>query len=232
MGMVDKKDPLLTLCKNLDYKFKNLAHLKRALSHRSLGTVQSNERLEFLGDAVLNFTIGAELFDRYPKLREGDLSRLRANLVKGEFLAEMARGFELGKYLKLGQGEAQSGGEKRASILADAMEAVIGAIFLDAEIEKTKKVVLRWYKKALKEMKVGLRKDAKSLLQELVQSRKLGLPVYTVTSTEGAAHQQIFNLQCKVPGFDFVGIGKGTTKRQAEQEAAEKLFAQLKNALS
>lgn len=230
--MGNEKDKLHSFCKKINYRFENLALLKNALSHRSLGTKQSNERLEFLGDAVLNFVIAAELFNRYPKLREGDLSRLRANLVKGEFLAKMARAFDLGEYLNLGPGEAQSGGGNRSSILADAMEAVIGAIFLDAGVEQTGKVVLRWYKSELKEMAAGLRKDAKTILQEFLQSKKLPLPIYTVTSIEGAAHQQVFHLQCKVPGFNFLSEGAGTTKRNAEQEAAEKFFVELGNLLT
>jgi ribonuclease-3 len=187
----------------------------------------SNERLEFLGDAVLNFIIAAELFYRYPDIKEGELSRLRANLVNGETLAELASELQIGKDLQFGSGELRSGGAKRKSILADAMEAIIGAMYLDGGFTATQYHVLNWFTKRLDETTGIGKKDPKTRLQELLQMRKLPLPTYIVTATAGAAHSRIFTVACKIMGIADVTIGTGSNKRIAEREAAEKMLAKV-----
>jgi len=211
---------------SLGYTFKSAELLQQALSHRSIGK-KSNERLEFLGDAVLNFVIASELFHLYPELDEGDLSRLRSNLVNGELVAELAREMQLWKYLYLGVGEARNGGGQRTSILADAMEAVIGAIYLDDGLDVCREQILRWYGRRLKEAAIVSYKDPKTRLQELTQSRKLPLPVYTVIKIDGLTHAQIFSVECHVTGMEQVAVGTGMTKRKAEQHAAELFLAML-----
>lgn len=214
------------LCEKLGYFFSNLALLNRALRHRSVGQL-SNERLEFLGDAVLNFIIAAELFYRYPHIKEGELSRLRSNLVNGDTLADLAQELQVGKHLQFGSGELRSGGAKRKSILADAMEAIIGAMYLDGGFVVTQRHVLGWFAKRLDETTDVGKKDPKTRLQELLQMRKLPLPVYTVTATTGAAHSRIFTVSCKVNGISGVTLGVGSNKRIAEREAAEKMLAKV-----
>jgi len=216
---------LLELSNKLNYHFCDKVLLERALCHRSLGK-NNNERLEFLGDAAVNFIVGEMLFEHFPKAKEGELSRLRASLVKGETLAELARDFQLNEFLKLGHGEQRSGGSKRESILADAMEAIIGAIYLDSDFQTCQKVVLDWYSSRLAAMKVpnGLSnelKDPKTLLQEYLQARKFPLPDYDILETKGAAHNQVFRIRCKVNGLALTAEGKGTTRRKAEQAAAQ-----------
>lgn len=214
------------LFEKLGYYFKNLELLDRALRHRSMGKI-SNERLEFLGDAVLNFIIAAELFHRYPEIKEGDLSRLRANLVNGEVLADLADELQIGKYLQFGSGELQSGGAKRRPILADAMEAIIGAMYLDGGFSVTEHYVLSWFSSLLNETTGIAQKDPKTRLQELLQMRKLPLPLYTITNTAGAAHARIFTITCKVVGINSVAMGIGPNKRTAERDAAEKMLLEL-----
>ena len=214
------------LTKKLGYAFKDEGLLKQALRHRSMGK-DSNERLEFLGDSVLNFIIAAELFRRYPNIKEGELSRLRANLVNGEVLADLASGFKLGGYLQFGSGELKSGGGKRKSILADSMEAVIGAIYLDSDFKTTERYVLDWFTKLLDETTEVAKKDPKTELQELVQMRKLPLPVYKVAKTTGAAHARVFTVSCKVADVENPTLGTGPNKRIAEQEAAEKMLEKI-----
>lgn len=213
---------LKKLYENLGYCFKNESFVEQALSHRSTGK-PSNERLEFLGDSILNFVMAAELFCRYPDLAEGTLSRLRSNLVNGELLAELAREMQLGTWIHMGVGEARSGGSERPSILANTMEAIIGAMYLDADLEVCREHILHWYGKRLNELATISYKDSKTQLQEFVQSRHSPLPVYKVVRVDGAAHSQLFHIECRVGGIDYVAMGSGSTKRKAEQNAA-KLF--------
>ena len=223
------KDKIAKLCHSLGYTFKNIDLLQHALSHRSTGS-RSNERLEFLGDSVLNFVIAAALFDQYPDVDEGELSRLRAYLVNGEILAELSRELNVGEYLYLGVGEFKSGGYRRVSILSDALEAIIGAIYLDSGFEACRKQILQWYDKRFIDLPIVAPKDAKTKLQELLQAKKLPLPKYRVISTKGAAHAQVFHVECEVPFLNQVEVGIGTTKRKAEQNAAELVLKNLMSA--
>ena len=213
--------------KNLDYKFKDRQLLNVALRHRSVGKL-SNERMEFLGDAILNLIIAAELFHRYPKYREGDLSRLRSNLVKKDTLADLAKQFKLGDYLYLGAGERKSGGFRRASILADAMEAVIGAIYLDSNVTTCYKKVVTWYEDKLTGLTSAGQKDAKTELQEFLQAQKLPLPVYDIVATKGKSHNQIFYVECRVEGLEIITKGEGASKQEAQQNAAQDFLTKLK----
>lgn len=215
-----------TLEQKLDYKFKNSALLNLALRHSSMGKL-SNERLEFLGDAILNFIIAAELFQKYPKFKEGDLSRLRSNLVKKDTLAELAREFNLGDNIFLGVGERKSGGFRRASILADTLEAIIGAIYLDSNMAKCYKKVLGWYGDKLTGLTPEGQKDAKTELQELLQARKLPLPVYNIIAAKGKAHKKEFYIECIVAGLEIVTKGQGASKQEAEKNAAKNFLAEL-----
>jgi ribonuclease-3 len=212
--------PLATLETRLDHRFGDQALLEQALTHRSHGA-RHNERLEFLGDSVLNFVIAAMLFEKYGKLDEGDLSRLRANLVKQASLHDVAQRLELSQHLRLGEGELKSGGFRRPSILADAVEAIFGAVFLDAGFEAARKVVLKLYQPVMANVDPKtLGKDAKTLLQEFLQGRKLPLPLYTVVATHGAAHSQQFEVECAVPAFEIKVVAAGSSRRAAEQSAA------------
>lgn len=223
------KSDLLMLTAKLGYEFKNISLMEHALSHRSFGK-NNNERLEFLGDAALNFTIAAALYQLFPDAKEGDLSRLRASLVKGEALAAIAAHFDLGKYLRLGIGEQRSGGSNRASIQADALEAIIGAIYLDSDFITCEAVILQWYEAMLDSMKTPQElKDPKTRLQEYLQARKFPLPKYDILETRGEAHSQIFHIECKVEGLDYKTVGIGSSRRKAEQDAAQKYYEQLKN---
>ena len=220
-----------TLCKHLGYQFKNPELLEDALSHRSFRGNKNNERLEYLGDAALNFVIAAALFRQNIRAREGELSRLRANLVRGETLTDLAKEFELGKYLRLGAGELKTGGAQRKSILADGMEAVVGAIYLDGGFAACETCILRWYETRLENVEtLPDLKDPKTRLQEYLQARKLPLPIYTVLMLEGPAHQQIFKVECQVHGLPNKAIGIDSSRRRAEQKAAEKILAELESA--
>ncbi|APF50005.1 ribonuclease III [Vibrio cholerae] len=217
------------LTSKLGYTFKETELLNLALTHRSANG-KHNERLEFLGDSILSFVIADELYRRFPKVNEGDMSRMRATLVRGNTLAELGREFDLGDYLKLGPGELKSGGFRRDSILADAVEAIIGAIYLDSDLETARSIVLEWYHGRLEEIKPGAsQKDPKTRLQEFLQGRRKPLPVYTVTNIKGEAHNQEFTVACEVAGMDTPVIGKGTSRRKAEQAAAETALEQLTN---
>lgn len=208
----------------LEYEFKNPELLEAALTHRSVRG-NNNERLEFLGDAIVNFIIADALFTRYPRAKEGELSRLRATLVKGETLAALAQTFDLGKYLHLGVGEIKSGGAKRESILADAMEAVIAAIYIDSGFLPCRERVLKWYEGLLDKISPSKNlKDPKTNLQEYLQSHKLPLPTYTIQLVEGEAHAQLFCIQCQVKGIPHKTFGKGKSRRKAEQDAAEQFL--------
>jgi ribonuclease-3 len=194
-----KKINLERLQKRLGYQFRDAQLLQTALTHRSF-SANHNERLEFLGDSILNFTIAEALFDRFPVAREGQLSRLRALMVKGETLAEIAREFEIGDCLNLGEGELKSGGFRRASILADAVEAIIGAIYFDASMDDVKTLILTWFDQRLGALSLELNstKDAKSILQEWLQGRKKSLPEYEVIKVEGELHDQAYTVSCSV----------------------------------
>ncbi len=208
------------LSERLGLQFKERALLEEATTHRSAGS-RNNERLEFLGDGVLNFVIAGELFERYPRASEGELSRLRSSLVKKEKLAELAAQLDLGSYLKLGSGELKSGGFRRASILADALEAIFGATYLDGGFDIVRQAILRLYAADLSSLPdVADLKDPKTQLQELLQSRKLTLPEYSVVEVHGEAHAQTFKVACRIPGLDQPSYGVGESRRRAEQEAA------------
>lgn len=207
------------LSASLGYAFREESLLKRALTHRSHGS-PNNERLEFLGDGVLNCVIANALYDAFPKLPEGDLSRIRANLVNQRHLCAIANEIGLGRYLLLGEGEAKSGGNSRPSILADALEAVFGAVFLDGGFESADQAIRRLYEKSLKEIDSDSAKDPKTQLQEYLQARRIALPCYQVVQTSGEAHQQHFEVECLVPGLGIRTLGEGCSRRSAEQAAA------------
>ena len=211
---------LSTLCQKLGYEFTTPDLMISALTHRSV-KAENNERLEFLGDSIVNFVIAEALFTKFPSEREGKLSRLRANLVNGDTLAEIAQEFDLGPCLRLGPGEIKSGGRERTSILADAVEAIIAAIYLDGGMEPCKTCVLNWYEERLANIhKAKTIKDPKTRLQELLQSKKLPLPSYDIAKVEGNAHNQTFNIECRVEGLSHIAKGQGTSRRRAEQQAA------------
>ncbi|WCE30171.1 ribonuclease III [Vibrio sp. SCSIO 43137] len=221
--------PISKLEKRLGYQFNDNELINLALTHRSANG-KHNERLEFLGDSILSFVIADDLYHRFPKVNEGDMSRMRATLVRGHTLAELGREFVLGDYLKLGPGELKSGGFRRDSILADAVEAIIGAIYLDSDIEVVRKIVLSWYKTRLDAIQPGVsQKDPKTRLQEFLQGRKKPLPVYTVTNIKGEAHNQEFTVSCGIEGISEPVVGKGTSRRKAEQAAAELALEKLNN---
>lgn len=208
----------------IDYKFANPALLELALTHRSFAS-QNNERLEFLGDSIVNFVVAAELYLRYPKFSEGKLTRMRSQLVCGEMLAEVAKENNLGDFLQFGTGEKKSGGHQRRSILADTVEAIIGAVYLDAELETVRKIILRWLAEKFEIVAAKKTvKDPKTRLQELMQSKKLPLPDYTIIKIEGKQHDQIFHVECKIEELDQTTVGVGDTRRQAEKIAAEELL--------
>jgi ribonuclease-3 len=216
------------LSQKLGYQFNNPQLLKMALTHRSSHD-QNNERLEFLGDSIVNFVVAEALFQQFPKAQEGDLSRWRASLINRDTLGEIARSFDMGRYMFLGPGELKSGGSERLSILSCAMEAIIGAIFLDGGFEVVRECILRWYEPLLKMLtNTTSMKDPKTQLQEHLQSRHMTLPTYTVMSVEGEAHQQVFVIMCTVEGIDNIVTGKGTSRRRAEQDAAEIMLGILK----
>jgi ribonuclease-3 len=195
-----------------------------ALTHRSF-SAQHNERLEFLGDSVLSFLIANELYKRFPRIDEGDLSRLRAQLVKESSLSTIATSMGLGDFIRLGEGELKSAGWRRPSILADTFESMIGAIYLDGGIEPTHQFVLRFFETQLNEIDPKLiHKDPKTLLQELLQSKKTDLPIYTVVSIEGEAHSQTFTIECHIKKSNIKTQGVGNSRRIAEQEAASKAY--------
>lgn len=209
------------LQRRLGYTFSDSDLLELALRHRSSG-LQNNERLEYLGDAVLGMIIAESLFQRHAGAKEGDLTRARARLVKEPTLAEMARAMDLGPHLALGSGELKSGGRNRDSILSDAVEAIIGAIYLDAGFEQVKTVVLDWYAERLDDINPQkLQKDPKTRLQEFLQAKGQGLPLYEVQAETGEPHNREYRVSCTVPDHAEAFIGQGTGRRRAEQQAAE-----------
>jgi ribonuclease III len=222
---------LTLLQTRLSHTFKDAALLQQALTHRSHSSVH-NERLEFLGDSVLNCVVASLLFERYSKIDEGDLSRLRANLVKQQSLYEIAQRMELSQFLRLGEGELKSGGFRRPSILADTLEALFGAIFLDAGFDAARDVIRALYIPILDTVDPKtLGKDAKTLLQEYLQGKKLALPQYNVVATHGAAHNQEFEIECLVPKLDIQVFGTGGSRRAGEQAAAKLALEAVQNAL-
>jgi len=214
--------------RRLGHEFANPGLLRTALTHRSHSATH-NERLEFLGDSILNCVIAHQLFQRFPSLPEGDLSRLRANLVKKETLHELAQGLNLGEQLRLGEGELKSGGHTRPSILADALEALFGAVFLDAGFDTAHQVVSRLFTAKLDAISTDQPiKDPKTRLQEYLQARRQPLPVYTLAAADGQAHQQQFRILCQVASANLQTEGQGGSRRAAEQEAALRALEILK----
>jgi ribonuclease-3 len=218
---------LADLQTRLGYAFRDARLLQRAMTHRSFGA-DHNERLEFLGDSVLNLVVAHMLFDRLATMPEGDLSRVRANLVKQETLHQLALHLELPGRMRLGEGELKSGGTRRASILADALEAVIGAVYLDGGFDAAHALVQRLFAKVeIRPDMQAAEKDPKTQLQEWLQGRKLPLPKYTVIGTNGAAHRQTFEVACEVPDLKKHERGSGASRRAAEQAAAAALLTIL-----
>jgi len=211
----------------LDYRFDDKGLLEQALTHRS-ASVENNERLEFLGDSVLNFIIAGEVYHRRSAAPEGELSRLRANLVNKNSLAALAKAIRLGDDVRLGGGEMKSGGHRRASILADCLEAVFGAIYLDGGFDRVAGVVRRLYADRLANLPSPQQlKDPKTRLQEYLQARKLPLPEYEVAEVGGQAHDQVFRVVCRIGGVEGDTAGEAGSRRQAEQRAAELMLATL-----
>ena len=220
--------PALTeLFKKIDHQFDDRDILQLALRHCSAGK-KNNERLEFLGDSILGFIISEELYRRFPAAREGDLSRLRAALVQKSTLAEIARELDLGNFLILGSGELKSGGSNRESILADALEAVISAIYLDAGLQGCRDRVVAWFSSRLDSLDLSdTQKDAKTRLQEYLQAKKARLPNYEVTQITGKDHEQTFSVNCEIEVLGKPVTGYGASRREAEQQAAELALAAL-----
>jgi ribonuclease-3 len=210
--------------RRIGYHFTDPELLRRALTHRSYGS-SHNERLEFLGDSVVNCVVALELYERFPQLAEGELSRLRANIVHQPSLAAAAQRFGFGDQLRLGEGELKSGGARRPSILADAVEAVIGAVFLDGGFAAARQVVRALLGGTLDTIDPATpSKDPKTLLQELLQARKLALPHYAIVATRGEAHDQHFQVECAIPELGIRSLGEGSSRRGAEQEAARQAY--------
>lgn len=202
--------------------------LRQALTHRSFGSPH-NERLEFLGDSVLNCAVAGALYNRFSAIKEGELSRLRANLVRQEALAEIARTLSLGECLQLGEGELKSGGAQRPSILADALEAIFGAVYVDAGFDAVRGVVERLYEPVISRIDPNdAGKDPKTALQEILQGRRLPLPRYSLLATRGEAHAQEFEVECIIADMDIRSIGVGSSRRIAEQQAAQRALAEIK----
>ena len=219
---------LVALQERLQHQFSDRQMLARALTHRSF-SADHNERLEFLGDSVLNLAVAALLYDRLKDLPEGDLSRVRANLVKQETLHQLAVNLGLPELLRLGEGEVRSGGSRRPSILADALEALIGAVHLDAGYGAAEALVRRLFEDVeIKPTMAASAKDAKTELQEWLQGRKMKLPVYRVAATLGAAHKQTFDVECEIPELGAVERGIGASRRAGEQAAAAAMLLALK----
>ena len=213
------------LCTLTGYQFRQAGLLEQALTHRSYSRQLNNERLEFLGDSILNLIISNHIYQRFGAADEGDLSRIRASLVKEETLAEVARQIDLGDYIHLGGGELKSGGFRRASILGDALEALIGAIYLDSDYARTETAVLHLYRERLENIDADANlRDPKTRLQEYLQANKNNLPSYQVEQTTGKAHDQVFTVSCKLIDLDMQSNGTGSSRKKAEQLAAQKIL--------
>ena len=218
---------LATLQKNLGYRFNDTAILQTALTHRSHSSPHY-ERAEFIGDAVLGLVISAHLIEQFPTIDEGILSRTRSDLVREESLYTIAKALALSDVIRLGEGERKSGGDKKPSILADGVEAIVGAVFLDSGFEAAQTVVLHLFKPQLQDFNPqAMLKDAKTTLQELMQQQKRALPVYTVVSTQGEAHAQTFEIRCALPNSKIAAHGLGLSRKTAEQAAAKLVLEQL-----
>lgn len=218
---------LAKLCQQLNYQFQDNQLLLQALTHRSF-SAKNNERLEFLGDAILSYVIAQILYRRYEGAHEGELSRYRSNIVRGESLATIAKQLDLGNYLYLGIGELKSGGHQRNSILADTVEAIIGAIYLDSNIEQVTTVIEHVFAQAIVSVQAqGNLKDPKTQLQEFLQQHQYQLPIYEVLDITGKQHDQCFIVCCRVPETSLASTGKGSSRRKAEQAAAAALLTQL-----
>lgn len=225
---IDSKATLDTLQKNINYQFKDSALLQTALTHKSHSSAH-NERIEFLGDSILNAVIAIYLVKHFSKLDEGVLSRTRASLVKGETLAAIAKELKLGESLQLGVGERKSGGHKRASILADALEAIIGAVYLESGFERAERLVLHLFEKRLASDAIySLDKDPKSQLQEYLQAKKMDLPCYEMHKVEGKDHEQIFTIICEVAALNLKVKVQAANRKTAERKAAEKILQKIK----
>jgi ribonuclease-3 len=219
---------LQALQTRLEHEFSNPRLLQQALTHRSF-SADHNERVEFLGDSVLNLAVAGLLYERLSELPEGDLSRVRANLVKQDTLHKLAVQLGLPLLIRLGEGEAKSGGQKRPSILADALEAVIGAVFLDAGFDKADRLVRRLFQDVeINPTMQAIGKDPKTELQEWLQGRKMNLPIYRVVGTLGAAHKQTFDVECEISEFGRAERGIGGSRRAGEQAAAAAMLAYVK----
>jgi len=215
------------LAHTLGHTFRRPELLAQALTHRSFGATH-NERLEFIGDAVLNFAIAATLFERFPTRPEGELTRMRAMLVNGDTLARLARGLDLGAEVRLGEGEARSRVGERTSILADALEAIFGAVFVDAGFDAARAVVERVYSAELAGLEPStLGKDPKTRLQEWLQARRIAVPQYVVTAATGKDHARTFAVECRIPELGIVANGSGASRRAAEQVAADAAYAMV-----
>jgi ribonuclease-3 len=211
----------------LGHEFANPDLLGRAMTHRSFG-IAHNERLEFLGDAILSAVISATLYERFADLKEGDLSRQRANLVRQESLAQLAQNLNIGDYLRLGEGELKSGGFRRPSTLADALEAIFGAVYMDAGFGPARDVILRLFNPLLDELNpCAAAKDPKTALQEILQGRRMALPRYSLIETRGKAHAQEFEVECIIPELSIRSTGSGNSRRVAEQVAAQIALTRL-----
>ena len=223
---------LAALEERLGYKFVQRTLIEQAVTHRSHGAVH-NERLEFLGDAILNCAVAHLLYAKYGRLNEGDLSRLRSNLVKQSSLADIAEKLVLSEFMRLGEGEMKSGGFRRPSILADTMEAIFGAIFVDQGFDAARTVIGKLFEPVLKTVDPKtLGKDSKTLLQEYLQGKRIALPVYTVVETRGAAHNQEFEVECAIPKLEISVRGSGRSRRAAEQTAAKLAFEAAQHAIA
>jgi ribonuclease III len=210
--------------RSIGHVFSDRELLVRALTHRSFGAAQ-NERLEFLGDSVVNCAVALELYRKFPGFTEGELSRLRASLVSQTSLAAIAQAYDIGAHLRLGEGELRSGGAQRPSMLADALEAVVGAAFLDGGFEAARQVVRTLFAQALEGIDpLTSGKDAKTLLQEYLQGRKLPLPRYSILAVSGEAHEQHFHVECDIPQLKIRTEGEGASRRSAEQQAARAAY--------
>jgi len=220
-----------TLCKQLGLSFNNPDLLVQALTHRSMGA-NNNERLEYLGDAILSFVIAEDLFHRFPQVKEGKLSRFRASLVKGVTLAEIARELNLGEVLILGPGELKSGGFRRESILADTVESILGAVYLDSGLDAVKTLILTLFDERLNAIDATETvKDAKTRLQELLQSRKQPLPIYTVKEIKTEQQEPVFEASCQVSILEKVIVAQGSSHRKAEQKTAERVLTLIEGKL-
>ena len=217
--------PFIALNEHFGHVFRRPQLLAQALTHRSFGATH-NERLEFVGDAVLNCVIAVALFERFPAIPEGELSRVRASLVNRDTLARLARGLSLGREIHLGEGEVRSGGGERPSILADALEAIFGAVFVDAGFDAARVVIERIYAAEFVDLDpAALGKDPKTRLQEWLQAQRIAVPEYAVIEIRGEAHAQTFTIECRIPALAVVAVGSGANRRSAEQAAADAAYS-------